>query len=208
MQAPATACCSTCRTARSGSLAYYAILRADAVVVPVNPMNRSEELRHYVADSGARVAFAAQDLARADAAAARAGGDAGGLRASDRRDLQRPLPAQRRACRCPISSPRRGAASTRPAASPGPTCWPPGAQPGPLTAGPDDLCVMPYTSGTTGQPKGCMHTHRSVMSTLVGGVQWFGRTQDAVLPVGAAVFPRHRHDRRHERPALRRRDAS
>jgi fatty-acyl-CoA synthase len=40
---------------------------------------------------------------------------------------------------------------------------------------------MPYTSGTTGQPKGCMHTHGSVMSTAVGGVQWFGRTQDAVL---------------------------
>ena len=49
-----------------------------------------------------------------------------------------------------------------------------------LATGPDDLCVMPYTSGTTGNPKGCMHTHRSVMSTLVGGVQWFGRTQDAV----------------------------
>ncbi|HXZ91428.1 MAG TPA: AMP-binding protein, partial [Burkholderiales bacterium] len=33
---------------------YYAILRADAVVVPVNPMNRTEELRHYVEDAGAR----------------------------------------------------------------------------------------------------------------------------------------------------------
>ena len=36
-------------------IAYYAILRADAVVVPVNPMNRTEELRHYVEDSGAEV---------------------------------------------------------------------------------------------------------------------------------------------------------
>ncbi len=52
--------------------------------------------------------------------------------------------------------------------------------PGPLTTGPDDLCVMPYTSGTTGQPKGCMHTHRSVMATLVGGVNWFGSTPDTV----------------------------
>jgi fatty-acyl-CoA synthase len=40
---------------------------------------------------------------------------------------------------------------------------------------------MPYTSGTTGQPKGCAHTHRSVMSTAVGGMHWFGRTQDAVM---------------------------
>ena len=29
-------------------IGYYAILRADAVVVPVNPMNRSAELAHYV----------------------------------------------------------------------------------------------------------------------------------------------------------------
>ena len=41
---------------------YYAILRADAMVVPVNPMNLTEELRHYVADSDARVALSAQEL--------------------------------------------------------------------------------------------------------------------------------------------------
>ena len=34
-------------------VAYYAILRADAAVVPVNPMNRTDELRHYVEDSDA-----------------------------------------------------------------------------------------------------------------------------------------------------------
>ena len=45
-------------------IAYYAILRADAVVVPVNPMNRTEELRHYVEDSDARVAIAGQDVLR------------------------------------------------------------------------------------------------------------------------------------------------
>ena len=39
------------------ALAYYAILRADAVVVPVNPMNMTDELRHYVEDSGARTAI-------------------------------------------------------------------------------------------------------------------------------------------------------
>jgi len=59
-------------------------------------------------------------------------------------------------------------------------------RPGPITARPDDLCVMPYTSGTTGSPKGCMHTHRTVMFTLVAGVHWFGpdpsQTTLAVLP--------------------------
>src|SRR6476620_12568524 len=43
-------------------LAYYGILRADAVVVPVNPMNMTEELRHYVSDTGATTAILAQDL--------------------------------------------------------------------------------------------------------------------------------------------------
>ena len=50
----ATACCCSCRTARSTSIAFYAILRADAVVVPVNPMNRADEFGHYITDSGGR----------------------------------------------------------------------------------------------------------------------------------------------------------
>ncbi len=59
--------------------------------------------------------------------------------------------------------------------------------PGPHTAGPDDLACMPYTSGTTGQPKGCVHTHRSVMFTTVAGAHWAGPTVPdqtvlAVLP--------------------------
>jgi len=46
-------------------VAYYGILRANAVVVPVNPMNKAEELGHYITDPQARVAIAAADLAPA-----------------------------------------------------------------------------------------------------------------------------------------------
>jgi fatty-acyl-CoA synthase len=44
-------------------MAHFAILRADAVVVPVNPMNRAEELKHYITDPDAKVAITTADLA-------------------------------------------------------------------------------------------------------------------------------------------------
>ena len=44
-------------------IAHFAILRANAVVVPVNPMNRAEELKHYIVDPDARVAVTTGDLA-------------------------------------------------------------------------------------------------------------------------------------------------
>ncbi|MEO7151427.1 MAG: AMP-binding protein, partial [Burkholderiaceae bacterium] len=166
------------------ALAFYAILRANAVVVPVNPMNRREELRHYVADSGAAVAFVPQDLL-GEVQPLLHGGE--GLRHaivatySDHlsRPTDLPVPAF-------VAEPRRAVGG------PGVTPWhallDAGRTPGPLTAGPDDLCVMPYTSGTTGRPKGCMHTHRGAMATLVGGIQWFGRTQDAVFLSAMPLF--------------------
>jgi acyl-CoA synthetase (AMP-forming)/AMP-acid ligase II len=43
--------------------AYYGILCANAVVVPVNPMNKADELGHYITDPEAKVAIAAADLA-------------------------------------------------------------------------------------------------------------------------------------------------
>jgi fatty-acyl-CoA synthase len=158
-------------------IAYYGILRANAVVVPVNPMNRSEELRHYVLDSGARVAIAAQDLYEEVAPLLRT--EAAGLQ-------HLLVAAYGDYLRAPTELPLPdGVAAVRRALQgEGVTLWSDmlaqQLAPPPHTAGPDDLCVMPYTSGTTGSPKGCMHTHRSAMSTLVGGVQWFGRTQDAV----------------------------
>ena len=42
--------------------AYFAILRADAVFVPVNAMLLQGELQHIVSDSGATAAFVAQEL--------------------------------------------------------------------------------------------------------------------------------------------------
>jgi fatty-acyl-CoA synthase len=159
-------------------LAYYGILRANAVVVPVNPMNRSAELAHYVHDSGATTMFVPQDL-YAEAAPLMGRGAEQGLAhlivAAYSDYLIAPTD---------LSPPEFVRAPRQPLSGNGVTLWSDmlarDLVPGPLTAGPDDLCVMPYTSGTTGNPKGCMHTHRSVMCTLLGGLQWFSRTQDTV----------------------------
>jgi fatty-acyl-CoA synthase len=50
-------------------IAVYGILRADAVVVPVNPMNRADEFSHYIADPQARVVICSADGAGIVAAA-------------------------------------------------------------------------------------------------------------------------------------------
>ena len=167
------------------AIAYYAILRADAVVVPVNPMNLTTELRHYVYDTGATTAFVAQDLYERMQPLLQEG-----LRHlivatySDYVDtetalIEETIPEFVRAPRQQFDDPEAVAWHTALTAN---------LQPGPLTTGPDDLCVMPYTSGTTGHPKGCMHTHRSAMYNTVAGVQWFGTVADTVMLAALPFF--------------------
>jgi fatty-acyl-CoA synthase len=163
-------------------LAFYAILRADAVVVPVNPMNRCDELRHLVADSGAQVAFFGQELLE-EVQPLLGQGLERVVVATYGDYLTAPtelrVPEFVAAPRAPLDDPRLTAWSSTLARQ---------LRPLPMRAGPDDPAVMPYTSGTTGHPKGCVHTHRSVMSTLVGGTTWFSRTQDAVYLAALPFF--------------------
>ena len=54
-------------------------------------------------------------------------------------------------------------------------------KPSAMTATPDDLCILPYTSGTTGKPKACIHLHRSVLFTAVLQARWYRLDGDDVL---------------------------
>ena len=160
-------------------IAYYAVLRADAVAVPVNPMNLTEELRHYVEDAGTRLALVGQELLPRIAPLVGAGPLAKlivanyGEYADAASDLAQadflklpPLAADQ-----PTIVPWRDALSG-------------GESPGPHLAQSDDLCAMPYTSGTTGRPKGCMHTHATLMANVAPANVWGKNSaQDVILCV-------------------------
>jgi len=54
----------------------------------------------------------------------------------------------------------------------------------PTAAAPDDVCLLVYTSGTTGQPKGVQHTHTTLLAEL--GTRLTGVATDSVI---LAAFP-------------------
>jgi fatty-acyl-CoA synthase len=164
-------------------IGYYAILRANAVVVPLNPMSVGAELRRICADAGARVAILAQELYPRAAALL-----------ADQELEQVIVAAYGDYLQCPtdLAVPDWVAAPRQPLAAAGITPWHEALAarliPGALTSGPDDLCVMPYTSGTTGEPKGCRHTHRTTMHTAVASLAWFAVPPEVTMLAVAPLF--------------------
>jgi fatty-acyl-CoA synthase len=176
-------------------IAHFAILRANAVVVPVNPMNRAEELKHYITDPDAKVAITTADLApeiaRADAE----------------------LPAGQRLAHLIVTQFTDSFDPAHPDAGPMPDAWKPwlltkhelptlaegrvmawtealdcSDTPPPLQVGPDDLAVLPYTSGTTGLPKGCMHPHRTLMHNAMASSLWGNASPEVVTLLVVPMF--------------------
>ncbi|MCF8148427.1 MAG: long-chain fatty acid--CoA ligase [Sulfuritalea sp.] len=171
-------------------IAHFGILRANAVVVPVNPMNRAEELKHYITDPDAKVAITTSDLAQeltqaSDALAPdlrlrhlivthftdsfdpQQGDDPPPAAWADWLLTRHPLPdlqggkvhAWSEAMQCNAAVPV-------------------------LDVGSNDMAVLPYTSGTTGLPKGCMHLHSSIMHNALASAMWGnGSMQNVTLMV-------------------------
>ncbi|OWP49755.1 long-chain-fatty-acid--CoA ligase [Pseudomonas nitroreducens] len=165
--------------------AYLAILRADAVLVPANAMLLLDEMEHIVSDSGAVAAFVAEELLEQIVpligrtplrhVVVHAYGDALG---QDDAGLHIPDWVRVRSSRGSLFS--------------GGERWDSALaqdhQPTPHRAGPDDLCMLPYTSGTTGKPKACVHTHRTVSTSFVGGSLWRPTNASSVFLAVAPLF--------------------
>ena len=174
-------------------VAHFAILRADAVVVPVNPMNRAEELKHYITDPEAAVAITTSDLAGELAAASNALPPGQRLKHLIVTHFTDAFDASVQGDDAPPQTWRQWLLTRHPLpvldggqlhawadalAFDGPLA--------PSTAGPDDMAVLPYTSGTTGLPKGCIHPHRTIMHNAVASRVWSSLTSEGI---GLLVVP-------------------
>lgn len=156
-------------------VAFYAVMRADAVVVPISPMNRESELAHIVSDAqlaavicGHEVASRLDELPSASDLPRVVTGygeywHASAAEALPDWVLENPAdPSHGVSWRHAVASGRE--------------------QPvGPLQSGPQDLALLPYTSGTTGAPKGCMLQHRNVMHNIVANALWAGAHVESVV---------------------------
>ena len=118
------------------------MLRANAVLTSVNALYTAGEFAAQLADSRARMILTVAPLLdRAAAAAKEAGLDGDAIVVLDGAD---------------------GYASLRDLLA----CT---AEPPAPTVDPDDTAVLPYSSGTSGRPKGVILTHRNLVANLRQG---------------------------------------
>jgi fatty-acyl-CoA synthase len=152
--------------------AYFAILRINAVVVPVNPMNKRDELPHYLHDTEAVAAFCGSDNVAEMLAVPAA------------RQLRRVIVVGNAGPADPqpeVAGPARTIGLRRVLALP---C----GKAAPLEHLPDALALILYSSGSTGTPKGCMHTHRTLTASTVIVAHWMGLVPHSVQLVALPYF--------------------
>jgi long-chain acyl-CoA synthetase len=139
--------------------AYFGILKAGMVVLPLNPMLMAPELEYHLADSGAAIMIGLSGLhAEADRACQRLGVPLYLVRTSA------PLP------------PGTQRATDLIGIAP--------ADPEIVPRNADDTAVLVYTSGTTGRPKGAELTHFQLyMNCTVAGGLFGVRPADVTLAV-------------------------
>lgn len=156
-------------------ISFFAILRVQAVVVPINPMSTTDDLSFYVGDCSIKNALVGQEL------------------------LEKVIPLKKEASLETIivaayadyisSGDALGElppeVTTDAETVPDGIMWHDALSvhqlPSPYHGKADDVAVIPYTSGTTGLPKGCMHTNRTIQANTTGAFHWMTIMPDAVV---------------------------
>ncbi|CAA7601218.1 AMP-dependent synthetase/ligase [Acididesulfobacillus acetoxydans] len=164
-------------------IAYYAILRASAVVVPMSPMHVTADLEFYINDCQATVAVVGQELYERIAPLQKSTHLQHVIIAAycdySSPDFDLEIPPEVGAARLTFGNTK--AIYWNEAIS--------GAlEPGPSTVSQPDMALLPYTSGTTGIPKGCVHTHGTVNANTVGSAAWTSMTANTTSLTTLPLF--------------------
>ena len=151
--------------------------KCGAVIVPCNPMLRERELKKILSGSGCRLLVCQEDL-YADVAQAAIPSTAVAhvITTSPLEFLEpeAPLPTVLSGM-TRMPNPRTSDLLTLAAEHAG-------QQPKPVDIDGDDVAFMVYTSGTTGDPKGAMNTHRNVVFATSVYRHWIGLAEaDTIL---------------------------
>ena len=164
-------------------VAFYALLRMGATIVPVNPMNVTDELSHYVEDSRAKVAFVGQELYPQISSL---------IETSSLERVVVGAYSDYLEVETDLTIPEVVTVSRQEIGDERAILWSEalksGHLPGPVETVTEDIAILPYTSGTTGRPKGCIHTHYTLHATLVGAAVWNTMTSDSVVLCTLPLF--------------------
>lgn len=149
-------------------VAYYATLKIGAIVVPVNPMNKSLELAYQLQDSTPKVLIVLDVMYPIYGAIQEQTPSVSHVISVSLQDELPDVPA------LPVHP-----TMTTPKQTPDGAIdylafleqtYPPLPD---IKVTIDQIAALQYTSGTTGNPKGAMLTHSNFLSNAIGGSKWF-----------------------------------
>jgi long-chain acyl-CoA synthetase len=157
--------------------------KCGAVIVPCNPMLRERELAKILTGSGCRVLVCQEDLYADEGQAA--------VPSTAVAHVITTSPLEFLNAEAPRPTALAGMARTR---APSTVDWldlareHEGQAPEPVPLTDEDVAFMVYTSGTTGDPKGAMNTHRNVVFATSVYESWIGLTSEDVILGLAPLF--------------------
>ncbi|MBS3756422.1 MAG: AMP-binding protein [Desulfobacterales bacterium] len=165
------------------AIGYFGILRANAVVVPVNPMLTERELLQILADSGTKTVITTADIhqrvlaVKPDSAVQEV--IVGKYADYLPEDPELPVPEAMR---------QEPDIEAQDGLRPWLVSLQDAGAPPSVEVGVSDMAMLPYTSGSTGVPKGCIHTHATVISNTVSSALWMTMLANSTILCTLPLF--------------------